>query len=87
MNAATLWNPERMDWARDDGQDLADLLNRRTELHNTSGFSASTQYHVCDLVKAASADNCLFGFYSKESLSALWRMVSTGSRARPRILV
>ena len=38
-------------------RELAALLDRRTELHNKSGFSGETHYHVCDVIRAAAKDN------------------------------
>lgn len=41
--------------------ELAELLQRRTHLHNTSGFTSSTLYHVVDVIDRANQGN---GFYS-----------------------
>lgn len=85
MDSATLWSPERIALARADreelvtinsdierlSEDLASLLDRRAALHNTSGFSTRTQYHVCELVEAAAAGNYLFNSYVKKPLTAL----------------
>ena len=52
-------------------EELAELLERRTELNNTSGFSSETHYHVCDVIEAASEHNYLFNSWVKDRLDAL----------------
>lgn len=47
------------------------LLERRSDLHNTSGFSSDTHYHVCDVLEAASQHNYLFTSYIQDRLNAL----------------
>lgn len=51
--------------------ELAELLERRSELHNCSGFSSNTHYHVCDVIEAASESNYLFNSWVKDRLAAL----------------
>lgn len=41
--------------------DLAELLEQRNQLHNTSGFASSTLYHIVDVIDRANQGN---GFYS-----------------------
>lgn len=85
LNTAAFWNPEKILRARADrdelvsvnlqiakkAQELAGLLEQRSDLHNTSGFSSETHYHVCDVIKGAAKDNHLFGFYVQEPLGLL----------------
>lgn len=51
--------------------ELAALLEQRSELHDTSGFSSDTHYHVCDVIEAACQHNYLFQSYVQERLDAL----------------
>ncbi|SDG81870.1 MULTISPECIES: hypothetical protein [unclassified Duganella] len=74
LTTAAFWNPEKIREARTARNDLeetnrkiatkaaelANLLQRRENLHNTSGFTSDTHYHVCDVLKAAGRDNHLF---------------------------
>ncbi len=52
-------------------EELAALLEHRTDLNNTSGFSSETHYHVCDVIEAASEHNYLFNSWIKDRLNAL----------------
>ncbi|WP_228893964.1 hypothetical protein [Pseudoduganella aquatica] len=74
LTTAAFWNPEKIREARSARDDLeetnrkiaskaaelADLFQRRKNLHNTSGFTSDTHYHVCEVLKAAAGDNHLF---------------------------
>ena len=85
LSTAAFWSPEKITKARSERDDLAninqqiarkaaelaELLERRSDLHNTSGFSSSTHYHVCDVIEAACEKNYLFQSYVKERLDAL----------------
>lgn len=85
LSTAAFWSPEKITKARSERADLAninqqiatkaaelaELLERRSDLHNTSGFSSSTHYHVCDVIEAACENNYLFQSYIKERLDAL----------------
>ncbi|QYY33571.1 hypothetical protein K2O51_31580 (plasmid) [Cupriavidus pinatubonensis] len=85
LSAAAFWNPEKMKEARSARYDLADvnqqiatkaaeladLLGRRSRLHNTSGFSSNTHYHVCDVIDAACENNYRFKSEVKERLDTL----------------
>lgn len=51
--------------------DLAALLDERDTLHNNSGFSCNTHYHICDVISAASSGNYLYGSWVQERLEAL----------------
>lgn len=85
LSTAAFWSPEKITKARSErdelahinqqiarkATELAELLERRSDLHNTSGFSSSTHYHVCDVIEAACKNNYLFQSYIKERLDAL----------------
>ncbi|MGB5784974.1 MAG: hypothetical protein WBH11_06305 [Stenotrophomonas geniculata] len=85
LSTAAIWSPEKIAQARvarDElagvnrqiarkAKELAELLERRTDLTNTSGFSSETHYHVCDVIEAASEHNYLFNSWVKERLDAL----------------
>lgn len=85
LSAAAFWNPEKIQEARTARDDLANtnrqiarkaaelatLLERRSGLHNTSGFSSDTQYHCCSVIEAASQHNYLFRSYVQDRLAAL----------------
>ena len=85
LTAAAFWNPEKMQAARAVRSQLANvneqisrkaaelvmLLKQRSELHDTSGFSSSTHYHVCEVIEAAAQHSYLFQSYVQEKLSAL----------------
>lgn len=85
LSAAAFWSPDRIKEARSARDDLAntnrqiakkaaelsELLERRSELHNTSGFSSDTLYHVCDVIEKASQHNYLFRSYVQEHLDVL----------------
>jgi len=85
LSTAAFWSLEKIAQARvlrDDlasvnrqiarkAEELAQLLERRNHLNNTSGFSSETHYHVCDVIQAASEHNYLFNSWVKERLNAL----------------
>jgi len=85
LSTAAFWNPEKMQAARAARSDLANvnqqiarnaaelalLLEQRSDLHDTSGFSSDTHYHVCNVIEAASQHNYLFRSYVQEKLGAL----------------
>ena len=85
LSTAAIWNPEKMQEARAARSDLANvnqqiarkaaelamLLEQRSDLHDTSGFSSDTHYHVCNVIEAASQHNYLFRSYVQEKLGAL----------------
>lgn len=85
LGVAAVWSPEeiaqsRLERKELDGvnrqiakkaEELAQLLERRTELNNTSGFSCETHYHVCEVIEAASERNHRFNSWVKEHLNAL----------------
>lgn len=85
LSTAAFWSPEKIAQARvarDElasvnrqiarkAEELAQLLERRTDLNNTSGFSSETHYHVCDVIEAASEHNYLFNSWVKDRVDAL----------------
>jgi hypothetical protein len=85
LSTAAFWSPEKIAQARAArgalgnvnqqiarrAAELADLLQQRSDLHNTSGFSTDTHYHVCDVIEAAAKSNYLFTSYVQERLDAL----------------
>lgn len=85
LSTAALWSPEKVQEVRTARRDLADvnqqiarraaelatLLELRDDLHNSSGFSSDTHYHVCGVLEAASQHNYLFKSYVQKKLEAL----------------
>lgn len=85
LTAAALWNPEKIAEARNARSDLtkvnqqiarqaaelAELLQQRSDLGNTSGFRTDTHYHVCDVIQASSQQNYGFKNYVQEHLENL----------------
>lgn len=85
LSTAALWNPGKMQEARAarralanvnqqiarTAAELAMLLDQRSDLHDRSGFSSDTHYHVCHVIQAASQHNYLFQSYVQEKLGAL----------------
>lgn len=85
MNTAALWNPERNAEARagrdrllavnhaiaEKAEELAALLDERSELHNTSGFHAETHYSVVRVIQAAGEHNLLYRSYVRDALRNL----------------
>lgn len=85
LRTATVWSPESAVQARGakkrleavnkaiaaQAEALAALLDEREDLHNHSAFFGNTQYHVVDLVEAASVENGHFQFHLRAKLQAL----------------
>ncbi|NKQ12666.1 hypothetical protein [Pseudomonas sp. SST3] len=85
LSTAAFWNLERIAKSRAQrgelvetnrqiarkADELAQLLVQRSRLHDTSGFSSRTHYHVCDVIEAAAGKHSLFNAYVKERLDAL----------------
>jgi hypothetical protein len=85
LSTAIIWNPEKMMEARAGRSELAEvnqqianlaaklaaLMERRSHLHNESGFSSDTHYHVCEVIEAAAKHNHRFKSYVQQQLSAL----------------
>jgi hypothetical protein len=86
VETAVVWSPEKNAAARagraelvvvnkeiaDTASALAELLDRRFDLHNRSGFYSETHYSICGLIAAAGQGNVQFtGWVSKplENLS------------------
>ncbi len=71
LSLQAFWSPEKIAEARADREALAeinqkierharvlaDLMEERARLHNTSGFSSRTLYHIRDVIDVASQDN------------------------------
>lgn len=51
--------------------ELAELLKKRSELINTSGFTTDTYYHICNVICDASSDNPYFTSYLQDKLKHL----------------
>lgn len=85
LNTAAFWSPDQAKEARAARNDLADvnrqiaktatelalLLEQRSNLHDMSGFSSDTHFHVCDVIDAASQHNYLFQSYVQKELAIL----------------
>ena len=85
LSTAAFWNPDKIQEARAarcnlanvnqqiarQAAELATLLEQRSSLHNTSGFSSDTHYHVCDVIEAAGQRNYLFESHVQKHLNAL----------------
>ncbi|MFZ3003406.1 MAG: hypothetical protein WA071_24030 [Undibacterium umbellatum] len=85
LSTAAFWNPEKIQEARAvrselanvnqqiarKAAELAKLLEQRSNLHNTSGFSTDTHFHVCDVIVDACQNNYLFQSYVHEKLDEL----------------
>jgi len=85
LSTSAYWYPEKMMQsraARDElfkvnrqikkaATNLAHLFSQRSELHNTSGFSSETHYHICDVIVAASSNNNLFQWNVQEQFEDL----------------
>lgn len=85
LSAQALWNPEKIAKAREDrdvlkevnakiekqARVLADLLQRRTELNNTSGFSSETLYHIVDVIDRANEGNGHYATFLRKPLQGL----------------
>ena len=85
LSTAAFWSPQKMQMARtardelekvnlgiaQKATELAALLNRRSDLHNSSGFSGDTHFHVCEVIKGASRGTPLFGHYVEGKLDEL----------------
>ena len=85
LAAAAFWNPEEIAEARNarselakvnqkiakQAAELAELLQQRSDLGNTSGFRTDTHYHVCEVIDTASRQNYSFVRHVRESLHRL----------------
>lgn len=82
LSSQAHWSPEKIARARSErdalveinskierqARMLAALLDQRTELHNTSGFSSRTLYHIRDVIDQANADNGYYKTFLREPL-------------------
>lgn len=85
LSTAAFWSPKKIAEARTARNDLAAinrqismkaaelaiLLARRSDLHNTSGFSSDTHNHVCNVIEEAARGNALFGWHVQKRFEAL----------------
>lgn len=85
LNVAAFWNPERNAKARAErdelgqvnrqiamqARELTALFRRRSELHNTTGFTSDTHYDICGVIDAAAKSKGLFKAYVQGPLNAL----------------
>lgn len=85
VETAVEWSPEKNAAAREGRAELvavnkdiaatasalAELLRRRFELHNRSGFHSQTHYTICDLIAAAGRSNGRFTGWLAKPLNAL----------------
>ena len=85
LSVAAFWGPEQIAEARSErarlkevnrriaskAAELAALVLERSELHNESGFSSNTHYHVAKVIDGAAAGNYLFRSYVREPLHHL----------------
>jgi hypothetical protein len=85
VTTAAFWNPEEVDEARagrtrlkrinaliaSKALELSTLLQERTHLHDHSGFSGSTHYHIAKVIEDAASDNHLFRMWVRDQLKAL----------------
>jgi len=81
------WNPQKAKQARQDrdelggvnrqiasqAEKLAELLRRRSELHNQSGFSDETVTHIVEVIDRAGAGNGHYRSFLREPLTSLHR--------------
>ncbi len=58
-------------WIEKLANELADLIDERTEISCDSGFSSDSRYHIGDVLEEAGESNHLFGFWLKEPLGQL----------------
>lgn len=85
VETAVVWSPEKNAAARagrselvavnkqiaETAAALADLLRRRFDLHNRSGFYSETHYSICELIAAAGQGNGRFTSWLEEPLDGL----------------
>lgn len=85
LSVAAFWNPAHVARLRKDRDRLIEvnqqiakqasalsmLLAERADLHNRSGFHTNTQYHVADVIEAASSNNHRHASFVASELRAL----------------
>lgn len=85
LHAADGWNPQKSRAARQAREELvgvnrriseladqlAALLDRRDTIHNYTGFSSKTHYHILDILREASEHNGLYESYVKKDVDRL----------------
>lgn len=85
LSAQAFWSPDKIAEARSEraaleevnakierqARALAELLDERTQLHNSSAFSSDTLYHIRDVIDLANEDNGYYRTFLREPLMAL----------------
>lgn len=85
LSVQAFWSPEKIAQARADrdalaeinkkiqghARALADLLEERTRLHNTCGFTSRTLHHIRDVIDAADEENWHYRTFLREPLENL----------------
>lgn len=85
LGVTTVWYPEAISEQRASRErlveinslieklanELADLIDERTEISCDSGFYSDCRYHIGDVLEKAGESNHLFGFWLKEPLGQL----------------
>ena len=85
LSTGAFWHPEANRKAREQRQllieinqdiaakssELSDLIKKRSDLNNRSGFSSNTHYSIGNVVLEASKSNNLFQMYVKDQLTCL----------------
>ncbi len=85
LHASDGWNPQKNHAARQAREELVGVndriseladqlaaqLDRRNTIHNNTGFSSSTHYHILDIVHEASEHNYHYESYVKDDLERL----------------
>ena len=85
VSTAAFWSPDDVSRARSGrarliqvnaliarkAEELALLLDERSELHEDSGFSGATHYHVARVIEEAASANHLFRMWVRDQLAGL----------------
>jgi hypothetical protein len=85
LSVQAFWSPDKIAQARSDraalveinqkierhARALAELMEERSRLHNTSGFSSRTMYHIRDVIDVANVNNGHYQTFLRESLEQL----------------
>ncbi|MFW9103197.1 hypothetical protein ACOI8A_24070 [Pseudomonas sp. P4795] len=85
LSTAAFWSPEKNNKAREERRklseinrqistralELAVLMEQRSNLHDRSGFTSDTHYHIVDVIEEASVHNYHFTSYVQDDLAHL----------------
>jgi len=85
LSFQAIWSPEKIAKARSErealdevngkieqqARSLAELLEQRTDLESTSGFSCGTLFHIGDVIDQASVGSHHYKFYLRQELDGL----------------